>query len=271
MAGAAMYNYMYGSGRRTSNKFGRRGVGKSKRRGRYPASHQNSRAIASLNKRLGGFEGLELKFADFAIDALPVSTAAGLTGGELAPTIAGCFNAVPRGDGPNQRLGRFFRMRSLQFSLLVRHGPINSLSGIPPSDAVVFIAVVLDKQTNGAQLSSEDVYINPNGGVLTNGCPLRNLEHTDRFRVLATRTCKLNVSGNLGYAYDTVAADILHNLGAIEKKVTINLRLKNKKVLMTDTTGVIANIQDNSVHLIAFTNVTNVTISANARMRFTTT
>lgn len=272
MAGAAMYNYMYGSGKRTSNKFGSKGRGvyaKTKRRGTY--GNSNSRAIARLNKRLGGFEGLELKFADYALDAVSVTTNTNLSSGLMQPATAGCFNAVPRGDGPNQRLGRFFRMRSLQFNLLVRRTPIDAVTGIPPSDCIVFIAIVLDKQTNGAPLASEDVYINPNGTVFTNGSPIRNLEHTDRFRILATRTCKLNVSGNLGYTYDTVAADTAHSLGAIEKKVVINLRLKNKKVLMTATTGVIANIQDNAVHLVAFTNAANVQISCNARMRFTTT
>ncbi len=248
------------------------------RRGRsYPAtmtakyknkslSVRNARAIARMNYRTGGYEGLELKFHDSSrVDAAP-GTGTGMAGGEIDPTTLNCLNSMVQGNGQSERLGRKIRMRSINVKGRI-HIPSSQGDSVPSGVHQVMLALVLDKQTNAVQLNSEDVFVNPatNGGALAT--VFRNLEHSDRFRVLAVRKVVLHPDitsedGGGGLSFAQAGSSKLFN---------IRVNLRNMQVLYTGTAGTIANIQDNSLHVLAFSNGGSPNITYNSRLRYTTT
>jgi len=135
-----------------------------------------------------------------------------------------------------------------------------SADGIP----FVYVALVLDTQTNGATLNSEDVYTNPAAAVSLACCPLRNMTYTERFKVLKMKKVRIPMPSmtydgtNIEQSGVNVPFSMYVKLGGLQTKYKIG-----------GDTAVIANIIDNSLHMIAFTNV-NVAafIGYNARLRY---
>lgn len=228
----------------------------------------NALAIAQLNKRIGGFSGLELKFFDTSLVATAISAVAAYTGAEMDPATVLCLNAMTTGTGPNARLGRHIQMKSIQIKLQVKRISAESDTG-PQPDVYVYVALVLDKQTNKAQLSSEQVFTNVPANTTLNAQPFINMENTDRFRVLKHKMLKMSVTT----AQQNEGAVNLFANGALVKNFTWNCNLRNMKVLFdgVDDPATIANIQDKSLHIVAFaTQATNCQLSYQSRLRFTT-
>lgn len=131
----------------------------------------------------------------------------------------------------------------------------------------VYIALVLDTQTNGAQLSSEDVYTNPGASVNTACNPLRNMSYTERFKVLKKKKIRIPP---LSITYDgtnieqsgiVVPLSMYCKLGALKTTFQVG-----------QTSGYCSTIVDNSLHIVAYSNISSatipVTLSYNARLRF---
>ncbi len=132
--------------------------------------------------------------------------------------------------------------------------------------STIFIAVVLDTQTNGATINSEDVYTNQGANALLAGSPMRNLQFSTRFRVLAKKI--INIP-QIGITNDTGATGGVIQAG-LQRQFSFFINLKGMNVLFKGTTETVANIVDNSLHIIAFTSGIALapTISYNSRLRF---
>jgi len=215
-----------------------------------------------LNMRTGGFLGIEKKFFDTFKATTVIANPANCTGGELDPATDNCLNGVVQGDGESNRDGKNYVIKSLHFlgRVVTNSQPNKTLGWIPAS---VFIAIVLDTQTNGAQLNSEDVYTNPGGSSANNTCLQRNLQYSSRFRVL--KTFKLDFN-NPPLSYDGTDMEALGQSQSIEAHLD-NL---NIKVSCSATTGTVAAITDNSLHVVGFcTNGTEtVNLTYTSRIRF---
>jgi len=215
-----------------------------------------------LNVRTGGFLGIEKKFFDSFLATTQIAGPADCTGGELDPATANCLNGVSQGDGESNRDGKNYVIKSLHFlGRVVANSQANKSAGwIPPS---VFIAIVLDTQTNGAQLNSEDVYTNPAASIANNTCLQRNLQYSSRFRVLKTFKLDFNQPS---LAYDGTN---IEGCG-FSQSIEAHLDNLNIKVGCSATTGTVAAITDNSLHVIGFaTNVTEtVNLTYTSRIRF---
>lgn len=227
--------------------------------------HGSYRSFAANNKRTGGYMGKELKFFDnFLAEAAIAGTVSDMTDGEADPTTEGCLFSPSIGSAVQNRDGRKVFMKSVFVTGNIR---------VPPQDAqtqmdsglIVFLALVLDKQTNNAQLDSESVYINPNNQSPSVANPLRNLLNSARFRVL-----------------DTVRIDSLQNLNAgVEAADTIDIQGKMANfvlkaqlditTLFNSGVGTVADIVDNSLHVLAYAThaLPAATIAYNCRTRFT--
>jgi len=221
---------------------------------------------AAQNRRTGGFAGIELKFFDTAVDAVALTAPANATGGEVDPTaIPGanlCLFSPTQGTGEQNRQGRRTTMKSVQITGQVVI-PIQADQAAVDNACQVFIALVHDKQTNAAQLNSEDVFTNPGAAALA-ASPLRDLQQSTRFNVLKTWKMSFNTP-NLG----SVTTTDVDQGGAI-RRFEGYINLKNMRVEHVANGGTIADIQDNSLHMIAFTSSTALapTIAYNARIRF---
>ncbi len=172
-----------------------------------------------------------------------------------------CMSAVAQGTTEVQRLGRKYWIHSISVRGRITE-PAAESDTAPINDTIVRLCMVLDTQTNSAQLTSSDV-MNVNGTV--DYLAFRNLQHTSRFKVLWDRTFRLNVaesSSNEG------AANLFAN-GIVHKTFTIHKTFKTPIPVECElTTNVIAAITSNSIHMIGLASNAIATLNYQVRMRF---
>jgi len=204
---------------------------------------------------------VEVKFADFRVNDDAFTTV--WAGGEMEDGTALSVSAVAQGDGESQRDGRVYHIHSVFI-----HGTIDIASFEsqvnPIGDIIARLALVWDKQTNGAQLNAEDVMLTI--GALDDIDSFRNLQFTKRFQVLADRKFHLKLS----QAQMNEGAINLFANGPVNIPFKMShVFSKPIKVTCKGTTAVIASIVDNSLHIIGTANSTNATLSYASRIRFT--
>jgi len=222
-----------------------------------------NRRLRGRNIRTGGFLGIENKFLDQLKSASALTAPTDATGGEHDPATTLCLNAVAQGDGESNRDGKNYMIKSLFIRGEVVSGPISDgtvgLNNLP-----IFLAVVWDKQTNAAQLNSEDVF--KNIVATAAGAPLcmRNLQFSKRFKVLWSKVVKF---GTQMFMHDGTNFEF-NGISPIFFKV--NLPKLNIRVETKGTTGNVTDIVDNSLHFIAFCGNTAIvpTLHYASRIRF---
>lgn len=214
------------------------------------------------NARTAGYLGIERKFFDTGLANANLTAPTGATGGEHNPSATVCLNAVAQSDGESDRDGRRMTMDSIQINgtIALPPGTNNTVLLKHPN---VFVALVLDKQCNGALLNSEDVFKNPGSVADTATVPYRNLQYIDRFTILKSKVIRLDQQV---VAYD--GTNMEYSGAHTSFKMYVNL--KGMKTTFKDTSGVIANITDNSLNLVAFTSSADLSpeLSYGARLRF---
>lgn len=217
------------------------------------------------NARTGGFLGQELKFYDTSLVSGTLLAPTDAAGGEHDPSATVVLNSVVQGDGEQQRDGRKITMKSLYMNGIIQIAPQASQSS-GDSATIIFIAVVLDTQTNGATIVSELVYTNESASAILAAAPMRNLQQADRFRVLAVKKFTMQ---NPNIANDTGSTGGIVTNG-LTRPFKMYVKLGNMVVTYKGTTETVANITDNSLHVIAYcSNAALVPkISYNARLRF---
>jgi len=219
-----------------------------------------ARAIA--NAVTMGFMGIEKKFLDTAKTETTIGAAAALTGGEYDPSsgCTGCLSCPAQGDTEQSRDGKRIVIDSVMVKGFVAGAFATSAAA---TDSVkVFVAVILDTQTNGAQLNSEDVFKNTSSAAVLNCDPVKNLLFGSRFRILKSQVYDLTPlgvgpAGNLAY-FDTRREFDWYI--PFKGGLPVNLN--------AGTTADVANVIDNSIHVVAFATAATASIGYNARIRF---
>ncbi len=219
----------------------------------------------ALNIRSAGFVGIERKFIDSGKVASVVTSGTTLAGREFDPAPENCLNATTQGTGPSQRLGTKISVLNCFINGVVEL-PTQTSVATAHKTPLVRVYLLLDKQTNAAQFNSEDVFTTAVADAAAATAPLRNLLFVDRFRILAERTLTLPTQ-SVAFASDDAKFDIMGH------EVPFKIFYKFKKPLIClykASAGTIADIVDNSLHIIAISSTgTNAKIAFNARVRFT--
>ena len=185
---------------------------------------------------------------------------------ECDPTTANCLNGIDRGNGPTNRDGDKIVIDQIFINGTIKQQAQDGVSNAPPSPSTVFIALVLDKQTNGVQLDSEDVYTNPGNCTDLTASPVRNLQNTSRFKVLWKQRYVIQPGD---WAWNGTNMDFCGNLIKFQKFLKVNI-----PVQYTGSGATVSVISDNSLHVLAcksestgeLSPVTN--LNYNARVRF---
>ncbi len=233
--------------------------------GRRRNAMRGRRRARARNWRTGGYMGIELKFYDtfLAQSALDTNTAG--EDGEHNPSATISPSTIVQGDGEQNRDGRRATWKSWQVTGTINIAGLNDQATLPEG-ATIFIAFVLDTQTNGARLDSESVYINPTVDIL-GGCTLvRNLQQTKRFKVLGTRRFMMPTGAS---AYSGTLDQIMSH--GVNKPFKFFYKWKRTMIAnYSGTTETIANSTDNSLHILAWTTSTEraPTITYVSRLRF---
>lgn len=217
------------------------------------------------NIRSGGFVGLETKFYDTNAEKT-LTAPTDSTGGEADPSGVNCLNAMAAGSGESERIGRMITCKKLNIRGQFRLDSAESAVNAQPQAVTCYVAVVLDMQTNKAQLNSEDVFTNKSADYQLATEVLRNLEYSKRFKVLRSKKIVLvpNVferhvnSGNYFWTTGT------------KRSFSFDIPLNFNTEFVTTTAGV-SSILDNSLHVIAFCDDTTFAsvLEYNARLRYT--
>lgn len=214
------------------------------------------RGPRDVNPRQGGYVGFETKFKDFEASGTIANT---ITGSEIDPgSSVNCISAVAQGDGESERTGRRIVLKSLEIRGTIIL-PDRDAQAVMDVGKTVRFLVVLDKQTNAAQLNAEDVLTDNS---LFDVNAMVNLEYRNRFTVLADKLFQLDY---LSGASDGAAVT---SQGGQTKSFKLYIPLGNLPVNFTGTTAVVASVVDNSLHCIAISTGTTCTYSYCARIRY---
>ncbi len=208
-----------------------------------------------LNQRTGGFLGKELKFFDVDENAGVFTT----TWAVQEPDTTN-LTAVAQGDGESNRDGRKYAMHSIHLKGMVSF-PTTESATAPVADSSVRLVLVLDTQTNGAQLTATDVM---DGGGSVDLLSFRNLQFTKRFKVLWDKLITVKPQGTNEGAINLFANSNTQRLFSFNKKFA-----KPIPVTMKGTTADIANVTDNSIHLIVVGTDASLNLQYQSRLRFT--
>lgn len=258
-----------------------RSATKSKKAGKK-AHRSKSAAVSNYNKKTAkmaavralanaastGFLGITKKFLDTTRVAIAISNAGALTGGVVSPSTGctGCLSCPAEGDSEQNRDGKRFIIDSLILKGYVQEAADTTEALFDASK--VFVAVVLDTQTNGATMTSETCFKNTLASADSAVDPLKNLLSGDRFRILKSQVYDLTpisafpTSANCGFNgvrrdfdwYIPFKGGLPVSLGSGDANSG-----KNADV---------ANVVDNSLHVIAFSTRGVAKIAYNARIRF---
>jgi len=207
-----------------------------------------------------GFLGIEKKFYDTSLLNSALTSPTDSTTGAQNPSATICLNTVTQGDSESQRDGKQIAMLNLTIK-----GKL-SVDGLEDQIALqsphtIFVAVVLDTQTNGALTATNNIFKNTAANAGTSVIPLRNLLFGKRFRILKQKRFTID-NHEMQHAANAISSSYRHRF------FDWFIPLKGMKVNYSNTTETIANIIDNSISVIAYCTTTLPTISYNARLRF---
>nr|DAD57182.1 MAG TPA: capsid protein [Cressdnaviricota sp.] len=236
--------------------------GKKQVRKRKPSSKRrqplNRQVRTLINDR-------EIKFYDTSSPSTAIVASATMAGLEQDPVANNEFglSAPAVGDGDSNRDGKKITVYSLQLDGAILY-PAQTNQSTADFSPVVDLYVVLDKQTNQAQLNSEDVLTNTSADT---NCPaMRDLGFVKRFRIL--KHIKFTAP-LLAITFDgtnieqTGVQKNFHYFHKFKKPMVVNF-------LGGSTAAAIASVIDNSIHIIA--RVSNSTLAPtlvyNSRIRF---
>ncbi len=212
--------------------------------------------LASFNPRTGGFLGIESKFFDVESSA----DAFALAWATMEPATTN-LSAIAQGDGESNRDGRKYEITSIHVKGQIAFDPLESQVS-PPDDLIARVCLVLDNQTNGAQLTATDVM---DGGLGSDWLAFRNLQFTKRFRVLRDLTFDIPVART---GMNEGAINLFAN-GSAKQTFNWNVRFNPPlQVTMSGTTADIANVTDKSLHMIGVGSSTSGNLTYQSRVRF---
>lgn len=211
--------------------------------------------------RTAGFLGIEKKFYDASLNGSTIAANTDCTGGEYDPSTTNMITTPPVGDGEQSRDGKRIVLKSIMVRGTIAKAALANQTALAlPTE--VFLAVVLDKQTNGAQMNSEDCFLNGSTAAVTLATPLRNLLFSNRFKILKSDIFKLEPKMS---AWDGTNIEIAGDMVSFDWYIPMRNLVVN---FNAGTTASVANVMDNSVHVIAFATNATCTLSYNARCRF---
>lgn len=220
------------------------------------------RARAMLDRRTAGFLGIERKFYDTSLSATTIAAATDATGGEYDPSATSMISTPAQGDAEQNRDGKKIMIDAVQVKGIVDLQPGTNLTALTAS-TTVYLALVLDTQSNAAQMNSEDCFKNTVATAGGAAEPMRNLLFGSRFRVLKSEQFVLN---HTNATWDGT------NIEAGGDRRIFDWYVPFKGGLPVNfnagTTASIANVVDNSLHLIAFASAATLLLTYNARIRF---
>ncbi len=200
----------------------------------------------------------ELKFVDFTVTNDAFTNV--WTGGEMEDATALSISAIAQGDSPSSRDGRTATLISWKLNGFINIAAVESIT-TPLPDQIARICVVLDTQTNGAQLNAEDVMDTIAATFDVNS--METLSRSKRFVILEDILLELHRSQTNEGAINLFASGIHRTPFKIGGFFNPPIRVNH-----SGTAAAIASIVDNSIHVIGTATNAAVLLNYRSRVRF---
>lgn len=193
----------------------------------------------------------ELKYLDTTIAETAIPSAADWSGCELDPTTSSYFSVFGPdvGDSATNRDGKHCVIKSIQMHGTIRYPQLSTATVAEMYSQPCIVALVLDKQTNNVQLNSENIFINNIAGAapfqeIGVAVPFRNMDFAKRFKILKVwRFFPTPKTVHVSGANAVYEGCVLTFEFYTKCQIPVNFNAQNS--------GVIANILDNSLHVVA--------------------
>lgn len=226
----------------------------------------NMRKIAGarrLRRRRYNYPSLkaEPKFYDTFRTTFTLASSATFAGCEYDPSATSMISTPSVGDSEQNRDGKKIVITQVEVKGWVyKYTEANQTTAEDGQWA--WIALVLDTQTNGVQMNSEDCFKNIEGANAALAVPFRNLLYGGRFRILKFKRFVFN-NPNLCWDGTNMEQNGMVRPFKFYKKLRLPVNFN------AGTTSDIANVIDNSLHIIGCSSqASNITASYGARIRF---
>jgi len=226
-------------------------------------SNFKPRQSSSLKAKIGS---IEHKFITSSVNNSAISKSVTCTGIFNDPVTGGICVPITGNDIAN-REGRRTSVDEIIIRGHVLFPSAEHIADIALCGQMVKIAIIQDQAPKGTIATTSDIYTNATGTIYGNVHALRNPNGISRFTVLKTVTIIRPVSG--------VACQVLGNDTDARFAQTstlvpfeIYIKLKNpiKQVFNATDTTAIASIENNSIHVAAWTGGDDNTAGVNTRM-----
>jgi len=201
----------------------------------------------------------ERKYYDSGFGGPMPFTITDWAGCEADPAVSGTLFSPAQGTNFNQRIGRKVQLLSLRIDIVVEV-PTHFAATAPPSynNRVILYQ---DKQSNGVQAQAEAVINQENPAALLPFNMAQNVLNFGRYKVIRDKRI---IIGAIPTTFD--GTDVLHSGNARHFRFTYKPK-KPLYVNFSNPTGTIADIVDNSFHIIACTDVAGVVVQLQYRCR----
>jgi len=189
----------------------------------------------------------EMKYFDCTLSSVQIAEAtADWSGTELDPTGLNCLFCPSEGAAINQRIGRKVNVHKIKIRGLIFHTTLSDQADAVPNPTIRVI-LYKDCQTNASQSQGEEV-MNSDGAIIsTVQSNFQNPANFGRFQVLKDRIYQSRTitMGTDGANTNSIAA------GDIPFKFSINYKVPVTVHFNATNGGTVADVVDNSWHIIA--------------------
>jgi len=194
----------------------------------------------------------ETKYFDTGIATTNIASDTTWAGSELDPAALTLFYPV-EGSDINERVGRKVTVTKIKIrGHITCAAQVNAVAGDDPS--VVRLVLYIDQQTNAAQAQGEQLMATPSQAAATNAIAVfQNPANFGRFKVLKDKTLTMQ---NPNITWDGTNLE-QHGI-ARPFKMNVNFRKGLAIRFNATSAGTVADIVDNSFHLIGLTNSTGL-------------
>lgn len=228
-------------------------LGKRKRiTNSYPPSKRTKKYYRPKQRILNAM-GIEYKYLDteFASGVNSTLVAAG--------TGFGPINLIPIGDGNSERDGRKCTMTSVHVK-----GYLELEDNTSGAAASVRIALVMDRQNNGALTLPTSVYQDPSTNSL-DSCAFRNLDQTSRFKILKDEVFTFsNHNAYINSADSTT--------GKYKERIAVSMNVKCQEIIaFIGDTAAVTSVNSNLLSVFVWSDAlssTSLEAALNCRVRF---
>lgn len=202
----------------------------------------------------------EPKFYDTSFASTGITSNATFASLSINPSASSLISTPAVGDSESNRDGKKIIITQVEVKgAIIKNAQVNQTAAEEPES--IWIALVLDTQTNATACASTDVFKPLCTGAATSTQPFRNLLYGGRFRIIKMKRYILQ---NAALSYDGTNLEqngIMRNFKFFKKmRLPVNFN--------AGTTSDIANVTDNSLHMMAWSSLGLTYISYGARIRF---